>query len=70
MPCPSLDLSGGFRSYFDAALNTTSNPPFDPFKNDVNFLLATWSLEEIGATGDKVGVRKGVVVVVVRGCVH
>lgn len=52
--CPDLDLHGGFRKYFDAALNKTSNPPFDPFKNDVNFLLATWSLEEIGATGDKV----------------
>jgi hypothetical protein len=55
VPCPDLDLSGGFRAYFDAALNTTSSPPFDPFKRDVNFLLATWSLEEIGATGDKVG---------------
>lgn len=55
MPCPTLDMSGGFRAYFDAATNMTSNPPFDPFKNDVNFLLATWSLEEIGATGDKVG---------------
>jgi hypothetical protein len=55
VPCPTLDLSGGFRAFFDAATNMTSNPPFDPYKNDVNFLLATWSLEEIGATGDKVG---------------
>jgi len=54
VPCPSLDLTGGFRAYFDAATNMTSNPPFDPYKNDVNFLLATWSLEEIGSTGDKV----------------
>lgn len=52
--CPELDLTGGFKKYFDNALKKTSNPPFDPFKNDVNFLLATWSLEEIGATGDKV----------------
>lgn len=55
VPCPALDLAGGFRAYFDAATNVTSNPPFDPFKNDINFLLASWSLEEIGATGDKVG---------------
>lgn len=53
VPCPTLDLAGGFTAYFDNALNKTSSPPFDPFKNDVNFLLATFSLEEVGATGDK-----------------
>jgi hypothetical protein len=55
VPCPTLDLTGGFRAYFDKALKKTSEPAFDPYANDVNFLLATWSLEEIGATGDKVG---------------
>lgn len=55
VPCPTLDITGGFQKYFDRAIGKTSNPPFDPYKNDVNFLLATWSLEEIGATGDKVG---------------
>eukprot|EP00879_Flechtneria_rotunda_P018960 GHRR01019904.1.p2 GENE.GHRR01019904.1~~GHRR01019904.1.p2 ORF type:complete len:107 (+),score=35.29 GHRR01019904.1:608-928(+) len=54
VPCPTLDITNGFRKYFDKALKKTSNPPFDPYKNDANFLLATWSLEEIGATGDKV----------------
>lgn len=54
MPCPTLDITGGFQKYFDKAVGKTSNPPFDPYKNDVNFLLATFSLEEIGATGDKV----------------
>lgn len=54
VPCPLLNITGGFQQYFDRATNKTSNPPFDPYKNDINFLLATWSLEEIGATGDKV----------------
>jgi hypothetical protein len=53
VPCPPLDITGGFQKYFDRAVKKTSNPPFDPYKNDVNFLLATFSLEEIGATGDK-----------------
>eukprot|EP00775_Hariotina_reticulata_P002749 gene2749-3044_t len=51
--CPDLDIAGGFQKYFDKALGKSSSPAFDPFKNDINFLLATWSLEEIGATGDK-----------------
>jgi hypothetical protein len=54
VPCPTLNIAAGFQAYFDAAVKMVSNPPFDPFKKDVNFLLATWSLEEIGATGDKV----------------
>eukprot|EP00879_Flechtneria_rotunda_P021060 GHRR01022186.1.p1 GENE.GHRR01022186.1~~GHRR01022186.1.p1 ORF type:complete len:280 (-),score=73.94 GHRR01022186.1:2206-3045(-) len=53
VPCPDLDITGGFQKYFDNAVGKQSNPPFDPYKNDINFLLATWSLEEIGATGDK-----------------
>jgi hypothetical protein len=52
--CPKLDITGGFRAFFDNALNKTSDPAFDPHANDINFLLSTWSLEEIGATGDKV----------------
>jgi hypothetical protein len=54
VPCPTVDLSGGFAKWFDRALNKTGNPTFDPFKDDINFLLSTWSLEEIGSTGDKV----------------
>jgi hypothetical protein len=54
VPCPALNIAAGFQAYFDTAVRMVSNPPFDPFKNDINFLLSTWSLEEIGATGDKV----------------
>ncbi|KAF6253913.1 ferritin-like domain-containing protein [Scenedesmus sp. NREL 46B-D3] len=53
VPCPKLDLIGGFRAFFDNAVNKSSEPSFDPYANDINFLLATWSLEEIGSTGDK-----------------
>jgi hypothetical protein len=63
VPCPTLDVSGGFRAYFDAATGIKSTPYYDPFKNDVNFLLATFSLEEIGATGNQVD-HRGVMVVV------
>jgi hypothetical protein len=52
--CPAVNLTGGFQQFFDAALNRTDDPPstpFDPYANDVNFLLSTFALEEIGATG-------------------
>ncbi|KAK2080631.1 hypothetical protein QBZ16_000485 [Prototheca wickerhamii] len=29
------------------------NVEWDPYKNDINFILSTFALEEIGATGDK-----------------
>jgi len=55
LPCPTVDISTAFADFFDRALNRTSpvTPRFDAYANDVNFLLATWLLEEIGATGDK-----------------
>jgi hypothetical protein len=43
-----------FGTFFANAFNRTFDPPFDPFANDVNLVLAIWSLEEIGSTGDKV----------------
>lgn len=55
VPCPELDLAGGFTAFFNMAFGM--NETFDPYLNDVNFLLSTWMLEEIGATGDKVGLR-------------
>ncbi len=47
---------GGFNAFFKKALNYTGTATFDPFANDVNFLVSMWTLEEIGATGDKVSV--------------
>lgn len=37
---------------FNDALGTT-NVEWDPYKDDVHFVLSTFALEEIGATGDK-----------------
>lgn len=44
-----------FGTFFANAFNASYGTPFDPFANSVNLVLAIWSLEEIGATGDKVG---------------
>jgi hypothetical protein len=54
VPCPAVNLTGGFHEFFSAAVNQSGNATaatFDPFASDVNFLLSTWTLEEIGATG-------------------
>lgn len=59
IPCPLIDFDGGFNAFFAAAyqLNGTVKEKygvaFDPFKNDVNFVLSVLSLEELGATGNK-----------------
>ncbi len=52
-PCPLVDFTA-FGQLMNNALNRTFNPPFDPYLNDVNLVLAIWTLEEIGSTGDKV----------------
>ncbi|GAQ87523.1 hypothetical protein KFL_003580160 [Klebsormidium nitens] len=51
-PCPLVNISA-FGTFFANAFNTTYPTAFDPFANSVNLVLAIWSLEEIGATGDK-----------------
>ena len=65
-PCPAIDFTGGFNTYFAAAygLEHTADAiknefgrAFDPFKDDESFTVAMWSLEELGATGNKVRTR-------------
>eukprot|EP00898_Chlorokybus_atmophyticus_P004985 jgi/Chlat1/5488/Chrsp36S05462 len=53
VPCPVTDIDFGFTKFFDAAVGKVSNPRFDCYKDDIRFLLCTWLVEEIGATGDK-----------------
>lgn len=53
VPCPKVDLIGGFNQFFKRALDYNGTEDFDPYANDVNFLVSMWTLEEIGATGDK-----------------
>jgi hypothetical protein len=54
-----VDFDGGFNAFMAAAfklngtVEETYGAPFDPFKNDVNFVLSVLALEELGATGNK-----------------
>lgn len=60
-PCPYIDFDKGFNDFFAAVYNIYGmqtieekfGEPFDPFKNDQNFVLSVLSLEELGATGNK-----------------
>lgn len=60
-PCPLVDFDGGFNALLAAAYNLPAGQtvaqrfgaPFDPFLNDVNFVLSVLTLEENGATGNK-----------------
>lgn len=44
---PTIDLEGGFA----AAAKATGLPDFDPFANEMNFLLAGMLIEDAGVTG-------------------
>ena len=61
LPCPQVDFTGGFNGFLAAAYNLGNRSveevfgsPFDPFMNDQNFVLSVLTLEEFGATGNKV----------------
>ncbi|KAL4443882.1 hypothetical protein ABPG75_011619 [Micractinium tetrahymenae] len=51
-PCPQLDIDKAFEKFFNTAFGT-SNVTWDPYKNDINFVLSMFTLEEVGATGDQ-----------------
>uniref|UniRef100_A0A0D9W4I6 Desiccation-related protein PCC13-62 n=1 Tax=Leersia perrieri TaxID=77586 RepID=A0A0D9W4I6_9ORYZ len=49
---PQLDISAAnFGKIVDQALNRTLNPPFNPYENSVNFLLASYLFPYVGLTG-------------------
>lgn len=50
-PCPVVDFTA-FEVFFNKAFGT-SGVEWDPFKNDINFVLSMFALEELGATGDQ-----------------
>ncbi|KAH9295206.1 hypothetical protein KI387_038794, partial [Taxus chinensis] len=51
-PRPQLDLSAKeFAQTMDAAFNTKLDPPFDPYANSVNYLLASYLIPYVGLTG-------------------
>lgn len=51
-PRPLLDLSAqNFANILNSAFNTTLHPPFDPYANDINFLIASYVIPYVGLTG-------------------
>merc|ERR1711915_825330 len=49
---PQLNLTAAnFGSIMNAALNTTLKPPFNPYANSVNYLLASYVIPYVGLTG-------------------
>ncbi|KAK1259182.1 hypothetical protein QJS04_geneDACA021501 [Acorus gramineus] len=51
-PRPLIDLSSTqFSRVMDAAFGTTLQPPFDPYANSLNFLLASYIIPYVGLTG-------------------
>lgn len=51
-PRPLLDLSASsFAKVMDKAVGYTLKPPFNPYANGINFLLATYLIPYVGLTG-------------------
>ena len=51
-PRPLLDLStSSFAKIMDSAFGHPLHPPFDPYKNDINFLIASYVIPYVGLTG-------------------
>jgi hypothetical protein len=51
-PRPQLNLTAAnFGSMINAAFNKTLTPPFDPYANSVNYLLASYLIPYVGLTG-------------------
>ncbi|XP_068333790.1 desiccation-related protein PCC13-62-like [Pyrus communis] len=51
-PRPLLNLSAeSFAHVFDSAFGSPLNPPFDPYANSINYLLASYLIPYVGLTG-------------------
>ncbi|KAK8499806.1 hypothetical protein V6N13_060872 [Hibiscus sabdariffa] len=51
-PRPQLDLSASlFAKVIDKAFEKPLNPPFDPYANSINFLIASYLIPYVGLTG-------------------
>ena len=45
-----FNFAGTFAALADAAMGTTLSPPFNPFADDLSFLLAAYVYEDVGVT--------------------
>ncbi|KAJ4762186.1 Desiccation-related protein PCC13-62 [Rhynchospora pubera] len=51
-PRPLIDISpGNFAKLMDMAFKQKLNPPFDPYANELNYLLASYVIPYVGLTG-------------------
>ena len=51
-PRPLLNLSKeSFATIMDSAIGKPLNPPFDPYANSINYLLASYVIPYVGLTG-------------------
>ena len=51
-PRPLLDLSKAtFAKLIDNAFGQRLEPPFDPYANDINYLIASYVIPYVGLTG-------------------
>ncbi|KAE8681617.1 Desiccation-related protein PCC13-62 [Hibiscus syriacus] len=52
IPRPQLNLSDeSFAAIMNRAMNTTLNPPFNPYANSINYLLASYVIPYVGLVG-------------------
>ncbi|KAG9445040.1 hypothetical protein H6P81_016380 [Aristolochia fimbriata] len=51
-PRPLIDLSGSnFAKLFDEAVGQSIQPPFDPYQNSLNYILASYVIPYVGLVG-------------------
>ncbi|GBF94961.1 hypothetical protein Rsub_07462 [Raphidocelis subcapitata] len=52
--CPTVDYENGFTEFYNRALNRTGDAvvKWDPFKDDLHFLISTETLESVGVQAD------------------
>ena len=48
--CAQLNLTV-FSDIANAAFGTVFDPPYNPFKDDISFLIATFIMEDVGVSG-------------------
>ncbi|KAG8477655.1 hypothetical protein CXB51_030803 [Gossypium anomalum] len=52
VPRPQLNISAeAFAAFFNRAMNTTLSPPFNPYANSLNYLLASYVIPYVGLVG-------------------